>query len=109
MVQWYSLLAPEISFTHQALLESAGRCFLNSGIQEPSGGVARYHLCDSQTNARVSNEITGYAASMLAWLYDQTGNSVYLDAANRAGRYLMAEAWDHTSATFPYEPVSEGA
>ncbi len=41
-----------------AFLEHAGCWFLNSGIQEPDGGVARYYRSDAGRNAAVSNEIT---------------------------------------------------
>ena len=84
----------------------AGCWFLQSGIQEPSGGVARYYFCDAAANAPVSAEITGYAASTLAYLHSLTGQSAYLDSAVRAARYLTREAWDAAAATFPYEHAS---
>jgi len=49
-------------------------------------------------NATVSTEITGYAASTLAYLGET-------EAAARAARYLD-KAWDSTSHTFPFEPGS---
>lgn len=101
MIQWYSLLASKTASLSQ--LERAGRWFLLSGIQEADGGVARYYLAESDRNAPISTEITGYAASVLVWLYDQTGDSAYLDAAIRAARYLTRTAWDINSATFPFE------
>src|ERR1700683_322074 len=45
--------------------ERAGCWLLHSGIQEASGGVARYHLAEGGRNLPVSNEITGYFASAL--------------------------------------------
>src|ERR1700744_1988281 len=54
-------------------LEQAGCWFLRSGIQEPSGGVARYFLADAGRNKPVSTEITGYAASAFSYLYSVTG------------------------------------
>jgi hypothetical protein len=102
------LLAPKTVPSSQSLLDRAGRWFLESGIQESTGGVARYYLSDSRRNARVSTEITGYAASVLAWLHGQTGEPAYLDAALCAGRYLVHHAWDESSATFPFEPVLNG-
>lgn len=89
-------------------LERAGRWFLESGIQEPSGGVARYHRL-GQGNLPVSSEITGYAAGFLAFLYQRTGQARYLDAAVRAARFLTREGWDATSHTFPFEPGSDRA
>lgn len=105
MLQWYSLQASNISLN---ILQRAGRWFLESGIQESNGGVARYYLQAEGRNARISTEITGYAVSALAWIYNETGEQRYLEGALRAGRYLVREAWDHSSSTFPFEPVSSG-
>jgi hypothetical protein len=82
---------------------------LHSGIQERDGGVARYYRSDSATNAAVSTEITGYAASTLAYLHARTGQQEYLDAAVRAARYLTHQAWDCEASTFPFEPGSDRA
>ncbi|HTC35455.1 MAG TPA: hypothetical protein VK724_18930 [Bryobacteraceae bacterium] len=89
------------------LIEAAGRWFLHSGIQEASGGVARYYRSDVGQNARVSTEITGYAVSTLLFLHERTGNEEYLDAALRAARFLTRVAWDEKLSTFPFE-VTEG-
>jgi hypothetical protein len=89
-------------------LASAGSWFLNSGIQEDSGGVARYYFCDSRRNAPVSNEITGYAAGILAYLWTLTGEARFLEAAERSSQYLLHHAWNDHSATFPFEPVLNG-
>ena len=88
------------------LVEKSGCWFLHSGIQEPSGGVARFHLSDTGKNARVSAEITGYAASAFCYLHSLSGQSEYLDAAVRAARYLTREIWDPKACTFPFEPES---
>ena len=84
-------------------LERAGEWFLRSGIQEPDGGVARYHRADLGQNARVSTEITGYAVSALVYLHHRTGDGEYLDAALRAGHFLTRDAWDSAACTFPFE------
>lgn len=91
-----------------AVLDRAGCWFLHSGIQEQSGGVARYYLSDSKRNARVSTEITGYAVSFLTWLHQVSGRAEHLEAAQHAADYLIRDAWDGNSATFPFEPVSNG-
>jgi hypothetical protein len=80
---------------------------LYSGIQERDGGVARFFRSDSATNAPVSTEITGYAASALAYLHARTGRQEYLEAAVRAARYLTHQAWDSAASTFPFEPGSD--
>jgi len=82
---------------------------LHSGIQERDGGVARFYRSDAATNAPVSTEITGYAASALAYLHARTGKQEYLDAAVRAARYLTREVWDSAASTFPFEPGSDRA
>ncbi|MGH9647519.1 MAG: hypothetical protein ACRD4E_11970 [Bryobacteraceae bacterium] len=82
---------------------------MHSGIQNPHGGVARYYRSDSATNAPVSTEITGYAASTLTYLHSRTGKQEYLDAAVRAARYLTDRAWDSAASTFPFEPGSDRA
>src|SRR5260370_41775625 len=89
-------------------LTSAGAWFLPSGIQEESGGVARYYRSDLGQNARVSTEITGYAVSALLYLHQRTGQAEYLEAAMRAARFLTHVAWDTRLGTFPFEPSSNG-
>jgi hypothetical protein len=81
------------------ILEQARCWFLHSGIQEPSGGVARYYRSDVCRNAPVSTEITGYAASTLAYLGA-------IDEATRAASYLTNDAWDASAHAFPFEPGS---
>jgi len=92
-----------------SFLDHAGCWFLHSGIQESDGGVARFYRSDSGTNAPVSTEITGYAASALAFLHSRTGKQEYLDAAVHAARYLTDQAWNPTASTFPFEPGSDRA
>ena len=101
-------MASKTAPSSATVLDRASRWFLESGIQEADGGVARYYRTDSRRNARVSHEITGYAASALAWLFEQTGDQRCLDAAARSGRYLAQQAWSESAATFPFEPVSNG-
>jgi Highly conserved protein containing a thioredoxin domain len=84
-------------------LHRAGHWFLTSGIQEDSGGVARYFHVDKGENARISTEITGYAVSAFLYLHARTTERAYLDAAIRAGHFLTRTAWDATLATFPFE------
>jgi hypothetical protein len=111
MIQYDSHLNLQASTSLPSIdtvLERAGSWFLQSGIQEETGGVARYYLSDSQQNAPVSAEITGYFLSTLAYLTTVTGERRYLDAAERAGQYLIHHAWNEHSATFPFEPVQNG-
>ena len=99
------MLAQAIS---SSISQRAGLWFLQSGIQEPNGGVARYHHTDTRRNARISTEITGYAVSTFVYLHSVLGEQQYLDRAVAAARYLCREAWDSDSATFPFEPARTG-
>ena len=90
------------------MLERAGAWYLNSGIQELNGGVARYYRSDQRKNARVSTEITGYAISALLQLHERTGAQRYFDAALRAARFLTRSAWETRFGTFPFEHSDNG-
>jgi len=87
----------------EGAIQAAARWFLRSGIQEASGGMARYYRSDLGQNARVSTEITGYALSTLLFLHERTGDPACLDAALRAGLFLTRQAWDRELSTFPFE------
>ena len=68
------LSSPGIRLSNtDALLQAAGAWFLNSGIQDSSGGVARFYHTGIARRARVSTEITGYTVSTLVFLYERTG------------------------------------
>jgi hypothetical protein len=84
-------------------LSRAGVWFVESGIQDPGGGVARYYLAESGVNRAVSTEITGYTVSALVYLHSLSGETRYLDAARRAGKFLTEVAWDPELRIFPFE------
>jgi hypothetical protein len=81
----------------------AGHWFLQSGIQEPNGGVARYYRTDLERNQPLSTEITGYAASCLVYLHSVTGDHRYVEQAAAAARFLTRLAWDPEHRTMPFE------
>lgn len=87
----------------RSFLDRAGRWFLESGIQEPGGGVARYFLAEERANKPVSTEITGYATSLLAYLHHLTGDAGYLERAAATARFLTRQAWDPRLRVFPFE------
>jgi len=95
--------SPAASFS----LARAGQWFLRSGIQEPSGGVARYHFISQRRNARISTEITGYAVSALLELEARTGEPAFLAAAEAAG-ILLCHAWDASCGAMPFEWAEDG-
>ncbi len=90
------------------LLNAAGEWLLESGIQEPVGGVARYYRSDLRTNQRISNEISGYAVSTLVYLHAATGDANYLERAGVIGRFLTRLAWDAGLQIFPFEYGPDG-
>lgn len=90
-------------------LARAGQWYLRSGIQEPSGGVSRYYRAEFGKNLPVSTEITGYASKAFLFFFRTTGDSEYLDAANRAIHFLIDQAWDSALQIFPYEHPSPSA
>ncbi len=90
-------------------LARAGQWFLGSGIQERSGGVARFYEAELQKNKPVSSEITGYTASTLVYLFTLTGDDVFLARARKTAAFLIDHAWDPKLQTFPYEHPSPSA
>ena len=73
------------------------------------GGVSRYYQADVSQYKPISTEITGYAASALAFLFRQTGESEYLDRARLTARFLCDSAWDPELRLFPFENPSPTA
>jgi len=96
-------VAISTALTTPTSLTRAGRWFLDSGIQEADGGVARYYRIDAGRNARISTEITGYSISALCYLHSKTRDSAYLDAARRAGAFLIDKAWSSAIGLPPFE------
>jgi len=92
-----------LNSTSSFSLARAGHWFLHSGIQEPSGGVARYHLSATGKNLPISTEITGYACSTLAYLHRLSAEPAYLAAAERAAGFLTEVAWQPGIAAMPFE------
>ena len=81
----------------------AGQWLTGSGIQEPSGGVARYYRADVGRNNAVSTEITGYAASAFVYLHSVAREPRYLEGALRSARFLARAGWDGASHAMPFE------
>jgi hypothetical protein len=88
------------------LNQTAGEWFLQSGIQESNGGVARYYFSDHRRNAPLTTEITAYCASALVALYRSSSDPRYLAAAIKAARYLV-ETWDADCSAMPFERDEE--
>lgn len=84
-------------------LARAGEWFLNSGIQESNGGVARYYRADIGCNRAVSAEITGYTASALVYLHSLTRGPRFLERAAVAARFLSRTAWSAPMCAMSFE------
>jgi hypothetical protein len=84
-----------LSFNSQ--LARAAQWLVQSGIQEPSGGVARYYQTGLARNHRVSTEITGYAVSAFLFL-ERPAEAV------AAARFLTRQAWTGDAMPFEIEP-----
>jgi hypothetical protein len=84
-------------------VEQAGLWFLDSGIQLPHGGVARFYRTTEREYARASTEITGYALSAAVYLFHRTGDARYKEAARRAASFLSRKAWRPEVSAFPFE------
>ena len=81
----------------------AGEWFLQSGIQNSEGGVARYYRLDLGRNQAVSTEITAYAASALVFLDSLSDRPQrFRDAACAAARFLCG-VWEPQTGTMPFE------
>ena len=89
--------------TDESIFDRAGAWFLQSGIQQSNGGLARYYRSDLGRYARVSTEITGYGVSTLLYLAQRSGDARYSDAAIRAAKFLTTIAWKPEIAAFPFE------
>lgn len=81
---------------------------MHSGIQDAQGGVSRYRLTDSRQNLPVSTEITGYAVSGFCYLFEETGDARFLDAARLSANFLTHTAWDAHSRTMPFDLAASG-
>ena len=89
-------------------ISRGGEWFLRSGIQEATGGVARYYRSDLKRNHPVSTEITGYAVSTLLYLHGFEQHEDYLHRALTAARFLCREAWDGHALPFETDSSRDG-
>ena len=83
--------------------ERAGRWFLQSGIQHPAGGVARYYNGDLNRNQAVSTEITGYTASALVYLHASREMNGIFRGRFAPPRFLTQRAWQGAWQAMPFE------
>jgi len=82
------------------------RWLITSGIQNESGGVARYYLSDGRCYRNTSTVNTGYFVSALLKT-NENGEKELLDHAMKAGRFLVEQAFDPNLELFRTE-VGDG-
>ncbi len=78
------------------------RWLIRSGIQDESGGVARYYRADVREYKSISTEITGYFISGLLRLHWPKGEPPP-GPARRAGHFLIEHAFDPASGLVFFE------
>lgn len=81
-------------------VEAALGWLLNSGIQQPNGGVARYYRADTHAYRDVSTELTGY---FLSAVIRPGRDNALPEQALGAGRFLIGQGFDAQSELFPFE------
>lgn len=86
------------------ILERASRWLIESGVQQPCGGVARYYRTDVKQNVPVSTEITGYVLGTFLYLSAATRRRGFCGPALAAARFLTHHAWNGESMPFETEP-----
>lgn len=84
-------------------LSRAGYWLLHSGVQDRNGGVARYYRADLEQNLPISTEITGYAVAGYSYLFELSQDEEFLQAARRAGDFLVNKAWNAADQVMPFE------
>jgi hypothetical protein len=83
------------------------RWLLTSGIQDESGGVARYYAADDRTYQNISTVTTGYYISAMLKA-NENGETEPLERALRSGRFLVDRAFDANLELFPVEIGANG-
>ncbi len=92
----------------KSIVHRAGEWFLDSGIHEPVGGVARFYRADLEQNRLISTEITGYAVSTLVYLHLLSREERFLKAAVSAASFLRHSAWQPALEAFPCDLAVQG-
>lgn len=83
------------------------RWLLTSGIQDESGGVARYYQTDDRSYRNISTVTTGYYISAMLKA-NENGETEPLDRALKSGRFLVERAFDPNIELFPVEIAADG-
>jgi Glycosyl hydrolase family 76 len=67
---------------------------LNSGVQSEEGGFYAWQDMEDNGHSYLYSEITGYAITLLSFLYVITKEDVYIKHARHAAQWIMQDALD---------------
>jgi len=69
---------------------------LDSGIQSENGGFYAWQDMNDRSHSYLYSEITGYAITLMSFLYLVTKNSIFIEHAESAARWLIKNAMHPT-------------
>lgn len=72
---------------------------LHSGIQNPEGSFNAWFDLEKNAHSYIYTEISGYALTLLLYLYKEMGDNIYFQRAQKVGDWLLKI--QHHSGAFP--------
>ena len=66
--------------------------FLNSGIQSEDGGFYAWQDVKDGSHPYLYSEITGYAITLMSFLYTLTKNDIFIERARHAAQWILQDA-----------------
>lgn len=73
-------------------IELLKKWFLGSGIQSEDGGFYAWQDVANKSNSYLYSEITGYAITTMCFLYNLTKDTIFIDRARRAAKWITQNA-----------------
>lgn len=81
-------------FSLEDRIDLVKRWLLGSGIQSSEGGFYAWQDMKDKSSPYLYSEITGYAITMMCFLYKLTKDDVFLRSARNSARWIMQDALD---------------
>lgn len=78
---------------------------LDSGIQSETGGVYAWYDIENRSYSYLYSEITGYAITLMSFLYRITKDAAFLGHAERAAQWIIQDASDPSGGVLTREYV----
>ncbi|MDP3791505.1 MAG: glycoside hydrolase family 76 protein [Candidatus Omnitrophota bacterium] len=79
-------------------IDLAAGWFLNSGIQSEEGGFYAWQDLKDKSHPYIYSEITGYALTLMSFLYTVTKNELFIKKARHAAQWILQDALDASGA-----------